>query len=319
MEHIMEATQFWKNFNLGNELRVSGTFIYDGIRGFHEMKTLNYGEEAFRVLYDFSVGLERLFKIAVVLFEHNDQIDQAALEQSLKTHNLRTLLDRIRPHASLKLNEAHHDLLNLLTNFYKSTRYDRYSLSSVDNLDAELLAIRDYLEKHLNAKIETWSDFIAIENKPSYKIFIRKTVLKLSSQIFSIIRNKARSLALFTDEVRYGSKAFTVFIGEFDPNTEDVLWKELLIFMMNTKNSSSYLDFLKGIEALEFDPALIGDYLACFESDSSKALVTDELEHLYQEMGATERKLRLEMMSIIGASNVFFDDSDDEDSDTDEV
>jgi hypothetical protein len=81
----MKRTQAWKNFNLGQELSVSGAFIYNGLRRFHEMRVLDNTDEIFEVLYNFAVGLERLLKIAVVLLEHNETTDQDELE-GLSSH-----------------------------------------------------------------------------------------------------------------------------------------------------------------------------------------------------------------------------------------
>jgi len=65
----MKPTEFWENFNLGEEVSISGAFIYNGLRRFHELKNLDYTDEVFEVFYYLSVGLERLLKIAVVLLE----------------------------------------------------------------------------------------------------------------------------------------------------------------------------------------------------------------------------------------------------------
>lgn len=308
----MDPATFWKNFNLGSELSTSGAFIYNGIRGFHEMKSLNNGDEAFQVLYNLSVGLERLLKVAVVLLEHEDNIDQESLEKSLITHNLPELLNRIKRHTTVTLGTTHNDLLSLLSSFYKSTRYSHFTLSSVYSLDKELEAIRDYLTKHLNEEITSVSDFFAIENKIRYKKFLRRTVLKIASSIFKIIEDRSRSLNIYTYEQRHGSKAQTVFLGEFDPTNEDILWKELLIFMINAEADCGHLGFLKGIKPLDFDLGLMDDYLACFQSDGAKSEVMDELDHHYQEMESEERKTRLEMINIIGAPGVCFDLSEDE-------
>ena len=66
----MKPNEFWKNFRLGEELAISGNFIYDGLRRIHEMQRLDYDEEIFDFLYHVSVGLERLTKIAIVLCEN---------------------------------------------------------------------------------------------------------------------------------------------------------------------------------------------------------------------------------------------------------
>src|SRR5437868_2212062 len=37
-EWRMKPVDFWKNFKLGEELSVSGTFLYNGVRRFQELK-----------------------------------------------------------------------------------------------------------------------------------------------------------------------------------------------------------------------------------------------------------------------------------------
>ena len=61
----MKAADFWKNFKLGEEISVSGAFIYNGLRRYHEMRKLDFTDEVFEFLYDVSIGLERLLKIAL--------------------------------------------------------------------------------------------------------------------------------------------------------------------------------------------------------------------------------------------------------------
>ena len=79
----MTPSEYWKNFRLGEEIHISGAFIYNGLRQFHELKSLDIADELFEFLYELSVGLERLLKIAVVLYEHTDTVDQDELERSL--------------------------------------------------------------------------------------------------------------------------------------------------------------------------------------------------------------------------------------------
>lgn len=97
----MKPSDFWKNFKLGEEVSVSGAFIYNGIRRFYELRKLDHPDELFEVFYYLSIGFERLLKIAVVLIEHDDHGDQAALEKSLITHNHLDLLHRIRRRVAL--------------------------------------------------------------------------------------------------------------------------------------------------------------------------------------------------------------------------
>jgi hypothetical protein len=277
------------------------------------MQTLDHTDEIFEFLYNLSVGLERLLKIAVVLVEHEDDSDQEALEKSLITHNHLELLNRVRQHCKFDLGTPHNEFLALLGTFYKSLRYDRFTLSSVYDPDRERKALCSFLSKHLKVDLDQSSSLFATQNDTRYRKYIRGIVTKISSALFEVVRSRATELNLYTHELRHGSRAETIFLGQADLPAEEVLWKELLVFFMNTKSSSGCLEFLRSIEPLEFDPALAGDYLQCFQSDAAKAFVIDELDFLYGELEKPGE--RLEMMSVIGDPSVYFDSPDSDDDD----
>ena len=307
----MNPTDFWKNFNLGQELAVAGGFIYNGLRQFHEMRSLDVTEEVFGFLYELSVGLERLLKVALVLLEHDTTLDQADFEESLKTHEHLALLARIRKHETLPLGDNHVALLGLLSDFYRSIRYDRFSLSSAFDPKKEIKALRSFLKSGLKTEISNHGPLLGVPNEDRYKRYIERTVLKIACCVYETVERCARGLNLYTYELRHGSKAESIFLRKGNVSNEDVLWKELLVFFMNTKGSSGYLEFLREIPPLEFDPGLVDDYLDCFRSDASKGMVMDELEHLYEMLGG-EAKERLELMGVIGAPGVYFARDDEE-------
>lgn len=310
MSRELSAADFWKNFRLGEELHIAGAFIYNGLRKFHELEQFDHVDELFECLYDLSIGLERLLKMAVVLFEHNEKSDQEALEKSLVTHSHQDLLARLRKHVPVNFGPTHNDLLSLLGNFYKTLRYDRFSLTSVYKGKKEADALRSYLSKHLRVEMPEKSSIFGTPNEDRYRAFVRRTVQRISQLIYQVVKDQARTMGLFTYELRYGSKAESVFLRQVDIAHEDVLWKELLVFFMNTKESTGYLKFLKGITPLEFDPGLLPDYLNCFKSNAAKAAVMDELEHHYENMD--DKGTRLQTISIIGAPGVDFDNDVDE-------
>jgi hypothetical protein len=146
----MNREQVWKNFDLGQELSIAGTFLYNGLRRFHEMRTLENTDEVFEFVYDLSVGLERLLKVAIILLEHHSSTEPAAFEASLITHNHLDLLARVRLHAAVPTGPEHNRLLALLSTFYKTFRYDRYSLSIGWEPDKELVALRDLFVANLD-------------------------------------------------------------------------------------------------------------------------------------------------------------------------
>lgn len=309
----MNPSDLWKNFRLGEELHIAGSFIYNGLRRFHELQQLDRTDELFEFLYNLSVGLERLLKIAVVLHDHTDGTDQNELEQSLITHSHLDLVARARKHVTISFSTSQNDLLQLLSKFYKTLRYDRFSLNSVYQAKKEVEAIHSLLGKHLAVEFSDKSFPFGTPNEERYRAFIRRTVLKISRTIYKIINDRSSALGLYTYELRHGSKAESVFLREVNIGDEDVLWKELLIFFMNAEPSLGYLEFLKGIRPLDLDPALVDDYLDCFKSDASKAQVMDELESHYEEMDPEKRKERLEILALIGAPGVYFNDPGEDD------
>ena len=127
----INPSDFWKNFRLGEEVHIAGSFIYNGMRRFHELQRLDHVDELFEFLYNLSVGIERLLKIAVVLHEHTASTDQDALEKSLITHSHMELVARLRKHVNIDFSKPQNDLLQLLSTFYITLRYDRFSLNSV--------------------------------------------------------------------------------------------------------------------------------------------------------------------------------------------
>jgi hypothetical protein len=192
-----------------------------------------------------------------------------------------------------------------------SLRYDRFMLSSVYDSDRAKKEFIRFLSKRLQVDIENLSQLSVTRNDTRYRKYIRKIVTKISSALFDVIRTKALERNLYTYELRDGSRAQTIFLGRADVQAEEVLWKELLIFFMNTKSSSGVIEFLRSIEALDFDPELANDYLACFQSDAAKGFVVGELETLDGELQNPGQ--RLKDMDLIGNPNACFDSPEVED------
>lgn len=310
----MNKIQFWKNFKLGTELDISGRFIYNGLRYFHEMETLYYEGEVFEVLYNLSVGLERLLKIAVILSEHDKSKNQDEFEKSLITHNHLELLKRLKDKYKIKIASPHNEFLQMLSVFYKSHRYGRFSIASIGTASQEKLSFHAYLKKHLKIEINDEFPFSITPNSSKFKKFIGRIVGKISTQLFDIIAKEATRLNIYTNEIRYGSKAAKIFLSnKFEFSDEDVLWKELLIYFLNHHETSDYIEFIKSIEPLEFDPGLVGDYLQCFGSDEKKLDVIDELETLYEDLEKPGD--RLHALSIVGNPSVCFDMNYNEEDD----
>ncbi len=303
----MNRTEYWKNFKLGKELDIAGRFIYNGLFNFHEMEVFSYEEEIFEFLYNISVGIERLLKISVVLIEHDDSKDQKEFEKTLITHNHGELLKRVIAQRSVNLSGIHNEFLSLLTKFYKTYRYGRYDLEAMAVEDKEKLEFIKFLEKHLSIEVDTDTLFLITRNDQKIKKFIGKIVGKIAGELYDLICKEAGRLNIYTYEIRYGTKAFKIFIGkEYDFNKEDTLWKELLIYFIHSDGEGDQSKFMKSMTPLPFDPALESDYIDCFRSNIKKINVMDELESLYEDQ-VEDFKDRSGMLDAIGSGHLYYD------------
>src|ERR1700722_17572106 len=144
----MNREDFWRNFSLNRELHVAGGFIYDGMRELSHLETFENADEVFQVVYPLAVGFERLLKIAVVLLKYDESSDQQMFEKSLITHNHLVLVDRIQKIQRVNLGSDGNEFLQILSKFYKSYRYDRFSIESVLKDSSETEALIMYFTKH---------------------------------------------------------------------------------------------------------------------------------------------------------------------------
>ena len=308
----MRLNELWKNFDLGTELHIAGASIYNGIRHFHEMQTLENTDEVFEFLYNLSVGLERLLKVAVVLLEHDGCQDQEKFERSLITHNHLELLRRIKRHIDPGIHKPHNEFLSLLSAFYKTLRYRRFGIREFWNPADDKSSLRKFIENSLQVKLNS-STILAVHNEDRFRRYVGKIVTYISGRIYRIITDRADEINLYTYELRHGSKAEMIFLRGCEFFLHDVLWKELLVFFMNTKSDSEIFKFLRKISPLDFDVACATEYLLCFQSEEAKALIMGELEELYSCL--TNPRRRLDVMGCIGNTDVFFDDGADDTAD----
>jgi hypothetical protein len=306
----MEARIFWQNFNLGKELSLSGSFLYNGFKSFNEMETFYYEEDIFEFLYNISVGIERLQKIVIILKEDITDDKQDEFEKSLISHNHLDLMKRITKTEKYTISSLSNDILQLLSKFYKSWRYDRFSISDYKNYGKEKVAFITFLEKHLKIKIKN-EPFDCTANDDKIRKFIGRNIGKIVDYLYSIIKRESVRLNIYTYEIRINTKAFKIFIlQQYDFINEDVFWKELLIYILHNAENNSLLEFYKSIEPLEFDDGLLVNLIKCLKNDLLKLEYIDTLETLYDEVDNKGR--RFTFLELIGNENISINDKKEE-------
>ena len=312
----MDRTTYWKNFKLGTELDISGKFIYNGLQSFHEMRNFIHEEEIFEFLYYISVGIERLLKIAVILIEHDDTVEQDVFEKELITHNHGNLLQRVKKKYTVNFSKPHNEFLSLLSGFYKTSRYGRYNLTAMTVSDREKTELINFLNKALSLSIDTETLFQITPNDKRIKKFVGKIIGKISEALYKIIIQEAGRLNIYTYEIRHASKAEKIFLGrEYDFEKEDILRRELLLYFVNSDKKGEHSKIMKSIKPLSFDPASEADYIGCFFSSEKTIGIFEELEALYEDVD--DVKERKEILELIGNPDVYFDSDEDDEDDED--
>jgi len=282
----MKPDEWWKNFSIGVELDVAGAFIFNGIKELDSIENLNQEVDVFEVLYNLSVGIERLLKVSVILIEHNDSVDIEYFEKSLITHSSSALITRVESYRSMNLSGVHNKLISMLDKFYKTHRYGRYSLSSIpSNIDAGKQIFLKFVSENLDITIDYYDESAFIENTDQIKKFVGKTVKKISKELFSIIQKKAHELNIYTDELRGDSKAIWVFYGErLDFIDENMAKRELILFLMNPKSQGGHINLLRSFDCLDLNPVFASSHIKALLNDRHLPYVMDELEEVYTEI-----------------------------------
>ena len=299
-------SEFWKNFNLGTELSISGDFIYNGLYSFDLMPHFYYENEAFEFLYNISVGIERLQKICIILLEHNDDVNQEEFEKSLISHNHCDLQIRIEKHKNINLGKTHKKLLSLLTKFYKSSRYKMYQIESVYKPNQSKLELIKFLEESLNIKISV-EILGCSSNDNRIKKFIGKIIGKFCKEYYQIVKDECFKLRIFTYEISYQSKAFKIFMSEkYDFCDEKIIQKEILKHLLQNELPKSFKEYLNSHPPLELEFYDLNYYLKYLFSFHKEYNIKGEVEELYTNFNNI--KDRLEHLEPIAQPDTSFEE-----------
>ena len=316
----MRTDEYWKTFNLGTELDIAGRFLFNGLQAFHEMEHFTAEEDAFEFLYSVAVGVERLLKIAVILTEHDNTVDQDAFEKSLITHSHQELARRLKAKHDLKFPAQINEFIALLGRFYKSQRYGRYSLDSVFAPTQSRIELVKFLEKHLHIEIDVSTLLGVTRNERKHRQFIGNVVSKIVSPVYQIVESEARRLNIYTYEIDCRSKASKIFLSKkFDFEAEDILQAELIAYFLSNEACGPNARLIRDlIRPLPFDPALEGEYLAALRSDRRKIAVLDELESHYEDVTNFKERRELLEASMLDSLEYGDEEADIEDIEIDD-
>jgi hypothetical protein len=213
----------------------------------------------------------------------------------------------------------------LINDFYIKYRYNRFSASGQNG--NEITRLVAYIDHHLKVQYDKVAFSKYVKNNEDIKTCFGRVIGTIARQYYSVIKERATELGLFTCELRVESHAYKLFQGDFRQESvldqiidEQIALKELMIFLVNTQKSNSFYKFLKGIKPLDLDIALINDHLGEILRHNLSQSLIDEIQTLYWDIDRAEIKKRLAILEGVGHSDflVYSDDDDDDDDDDDE-
>lgn len=302
----------YKNFNMGREIDVAGTFIFNGIKELEQMNTFYHEAEVFTFLYNIAIGIERLQKVVIVLLEEVNINQSDEFEASLKTHSHGDLQHRIKSHSNstVELNSRENSFLQLLGNFYKTSRYNRFNVTR--NFNQENKLIENFIKKYDYVDYSTDIFTESLINSDEIKEFLGRVIGSISKKYYQEIHRLSSERRIFTYELRHGSKAEKIFLSNFRKHSlqqqnlkEKIAFKELIIYLINAKKKDSFLKYIKEIEALDFDIALANQYLSEISKGNISQDLVDMVETLYEERSYSID--RMKKVDAIGDEQVCFE------------
>lgn len=183
-------------------------------------------------------------------------------------------------------------------------RYERFNLSSVYTPNQDALKFIQYVNSELQVEIKTNQLFVTA-NDDRIKNFIGRTVGKIVTQIYQIVKAEAQRHNVYTYELRYGSKPYKIFMcEEFTFQKENLLKKEIIINLMNGSDSDGFVKFAKQISPLLFDYDL-HELVKYIINPQSNLYLTEELDSIYDENFDKER---MSIINVIGDNNLIFEE-----------
>lgn len=302
---------YHKNFNMGNEIDVAGTFIYEGIKQLGKIEVFSVESEVFFFLYNISVGIERLQKILLVLLENIDYNNYKEFEDSLITHNHHSLNDRIKTKCDMTFSERENKFIDVLDIFYAKCRYGRFVLFNNENTEIDI--INNYIQDCFGKNIEICLSLFdnKIINSDEIKDYFGRVIGGIAKKLLNRIKDISRNLNIFTYELRPDSPAQKLFQSNYNNNSfhmqnvdESIALKEFFIFLMNSKDDNSFTRFIRTIEPLDIDLGLINEYMEEICKGDIPSGLVDEIDELYNEL--KDKKERFDILSLVGNSNVLF-------------
>lgn len=292
---------------MGRELEISGDFIYESAVRMNQLSYVGNHFELNAILYNGSVGIERLQKIILCMYMTLDDLKNP--KKCLREHHHTALNEEIQKYVKIDFNKNALSVLALFEKYYGEFRYAEYRLNYDENEMCQ--AFISFINKHIGIQLSLSEGNTETDNK-KMKSFYINLIGEIALKYYAEIRKKADELNLFTYEMDSSSNAIKVFYRTdksklYDKiSIENYAFKELVIFLTKTKCKTNYINYLKGVEPLSFDKLMLPEYLRELSTYKPSDILVDAVDDMYTNIEKAELQERKEYLNLM-SENVLWD------------
>lgn len=274
-----------RSLALCSELDSAGEAIYQGVKRYSTR--LDKSEtDVFYFLYQTSIGIERLIKISHKLLEADDK------NFTFKGgHDIATLNDKTIGATSIDISEGGVELIKLLSEFYKDSRY--YNLDKKeDSKQSPSQLLSSFSHERLGAVIGN-----------------------IVKEYYDLIRELSWKLNVFSYELNYDSNAAKIFhtarIDDGDVfkifQDEQQVFREFIVALIGLhkqelSDTGTYFVDLEPLDTALYSEVDTLDTLNLLAQGEVPQVLIDLVNEIYKDMAPEDRTKRLNALSIFDAT-----------------
>ena len=295
---------------MAKEVTIAGDFVFNSAKKAIQLTSVNNEFDINEILYNGSVGIERLQKIYIYLCLENPFVKQ----DELITHNHCELEKKIAEESGKNIFINGRKLISVFNEYYNQYRYGNYDPIPKNKTIIDLFV--GFL-KNSNGKVNLLEQITHYQFEPFKKFYIN-TLGKTAKYYYDLIRDKAYEIGVFTYELDSLSNASRVFWIDTSLYDEMILEqeavKELFLYFYKRNPQEGVFRLLNEMEPLDFDDALVNDFLSELGDGKTNHQLTDWVSELYLDIeDDKELKHRKELVSLIGNPGIdYYWDEDEE-------
>ncbi|EPD1676882.1 hypothetical protein ACR6LM_001439 [Enterococcus faecalis] len=270
---------------LNMEMRNVGEFLFIGCEALYNTGEAILDYEIFNIFYNISVGIERIQKIILLLDENKIENNQ---KKFLTQHNLEILKSMIAEIHNVNFSKKENKIFNLLTDFYRNGRYN-YIDENFTDFNWSIKKLDAYLKSE---KLPPLNRFFT---QYSFSIDSKKSIITSLSIILStyikLLKKVSDENNLYVLETQSNFKLSIFYYGSLNKKgifnyfeMADIAKNEIYYFFLKDSLETIDEDILTFFPPLEFDSALIPDFLSEKTLFKVKWDMIDTVEACYYDL-----------------------------------